>query len=539
MMPRLPGHGGDGDVARAIAREMPHTVAASFPPHPDLVSDAAASPSTPTSVGDDHGVLDVLIVGAGLSGIGAAHHLQQRCADKRYLIVEARASIGGTWDLFRYPGVRSDSDMYTLGYRFRPWTDAQAIADGPSILRYIRATAEEAGIVGRIRFGHAVRSADWSSAAACWVVTAERLEDGAHVQWRARFLHVCSGYYRYDGGHRPEFTGEAEFAGTLVSPQFWPADLDVAGKRIVVIGSGATAVTLVPALAPSAAHVTMLQRSPSYVVTRPRRDVVAQALRSVLPERLAYAVTRWKNVLIGAFYYRLARRRPEQVKARIVAMAAQQLGPDCAADPHFTPRYKPWDQRVCLVPDGDLFAQIRAGRASVVTDTIDRFTADGIRLASGQTLGADIVVVATGLKLNLLGDIALTIDGRACRASDAMVYKGMMLSDVPNLALCFGYVNASWTLKADLTAEYVCRLLRLMDRRGVAIVVPRRDPAVGVQPFLSFTSGYVQRASELLPKQGTRRPWQVHQSYFRDMLALRFGRIDDGVLRFGAAGAMP
>jgi cyclohexanone monooxygenase len=298
-------------------------------------------------------------------------------------------------------------------------------------------------------------------------------------------------------------------------------------------------VTLVPALAATAAHVTMLQRSPSYVVARPRRDPIAQSLRRVLPEGLAYAATRWKNVLLQAFFYRLARRRPEHVAKRIVAMAAEQVGAACDADIHFTPRYKPWDQRLCLVPDGDLFAAIRAGRASVVTDTIDRFVSAGIRLASGETLGADIVVVATGLKLNLLGDIALAVDGHECRASEAMVYKGMMLSDVPNLALCFGYVNASWTLKADLTAEYVCRLLRHMDRRGATIVVPRRDPSVGVQPFLSFTSGYVQRASAILPKQGTRRPWQVHQNYFMDMLALRFGRVDDGVLRFGVAGASP
>ncbi len=498
---------------------------------------ASSSPDSPDA--DRDGVLDVLIVGAGLSGIGAAHHLQQRCPGQRYLIAESRTAIGGTWDLFRYPGVRSDSDMYTLGYRFRPWTEGHAIADGPSILRYIRATAAEAGIVAKIRFGHVVRRADWSSAAACWIVAGERLDDGAPVQWRARFLHVCSGYYRYDEGHRPEFAGEAEFAGTIVSPQFWPEGLDVAGKRIVVIGSGATAVTLVPALAAKAAHVTMLQRSPTYVVSRPRRDAIAQGLRRILPERVAYAATRWKNVLIGAFYYRLARRRPEQVRSRIVAMAAEQLGPTCDAGVHFAPRYKPWDQRVCLVPDGDLFAAIRSGRASVVTGTIERFDAEGIRLASGKALGADIVVVATGLKLNLLGDIALTVDGRACKASEAMVYKGMMLSDVPNLALCFGYVNASWTLKADLTAAFVCRLLRYMDRRGAAIVVPRRDPSVGVEPFLSFTSGYVQRAIDLLPKQGTRRPWQVHQNYFSDMLALRFGRIDDGVLRFGAPGPLP
>ena len=492
----------------------------------------AIPPSSPPS--NDDPPLDVLIVGAGLSGIGAAHHLQERCPDKRFAIVEKRAAIGGTWDLFRYPGVRSDSDMYTLGYRFRPWTEAEAIADGASILRYIRATAEEAGVVGKIRFGHAVRRAEWSSADALWTVHGERVDDGTPVTWRARFLHVCGGYYRYDEGHRPEFAGEADFTGTLVSPQFWPEGLDVAGKRIVVIGSGATAVTLLPALAASAAHVTMLQRSPSYVVARPRRDPISRWLREHLPARLAYAATRWKNILLQAFFYRLARRRPEHVAQRIVAMAAEQLGPTCDAAVHFTPGYKPWDQRLCLDPDGDLFAAIRAGRASVVTDTIDRFTEGGVRLASGATLDADIVVVATGLQLNLLGDIALVIDGEQRRASDAMVYKGMMLSDVPNLALCFGYVNASWTLKADLTAEYVCRLLRHMDRRGAAMVVPRRDASVGVEPFLSFTSGYVQRASAILPKQGTRRPWRVHQNYFMDMLALRFGRIDDGVLRFAA-----
>ena len=497
-----------------------------------------ASPPSSPSPSDDR-PLDVLIVGAGLSGIGAAHHLQDRCPGKRFAIVEKRAAIGGTWDLFRYPGVRSDSDMYTLGYRFRPWTDAQAIADGPSILRYIRATAEEAGIVAKIRFGHVVRRAEWSSADALWTVHGERVDDGAPVTWRARFLHVCGGYYRYNEGHRPEFAGEAEYTGTLVSPQFWPESLDVACKRIVVIGSGATAVTLVPALAESAAHVTMLQRSPSYVVARPRLDPIAHWLRRHLPERLAYAATRWKNVLLQAFFYRLARRRPEHFAERIIAMAAEQLGPACDAAVHFTPRYKPWDQRLCLVPDGDLFAAIRTGRAAVVTGTIDRFVADGIRMSSGETLRADIVVVATGLKLNLLGDIAISVDGEDRRASEAMVYKGMMLSDVPNLALCFGYVNASWTLKADLTAEYVCRLLRHMDRRGASIVVPRRDPSVGVQPFLSFTSGYVQRASAILPKQGTRRPWQVHQNYFMDMLALRFGRVDDGVLRFGKAGAPP
>ena len=496
-----------------------------------------ASAVSPWHADAADGVLDVLIVGAGLSGIGAAHHLQQRCPGKRWCIVEARSAIGGTWDLFRYPGVRSDSDMFTLGYRFRPWTDPQAIADGPSILRYIRATAEEAGIVPRIRFRHAVRRAEWSSADACWTVHADNLDAGTAVQWRARFLYVCGGYYSYAEGHRPEFAGEADFRGPLVNPQFWPERLDVTGKKVVVIGSGATAVTLVPALAATAAHVTMLQRSPTYVVARPGRDRIAEVLLRHLPARLAYAIARWKNVLIGTYYYRLARRHPAEVKERLVALAAAQVGPDCDAHTHFSPRYNPWDQRVCLVPDGDLFGAIRAGRASVVTDTIERFEADAIRLASGTRLPADVVVVATGLKLNLLGDIALTIDGKPCRPNESMAYKGMMLSDVPNLALCFGYTNASWTLKADLTSGYVCRLLRHMDRHGAAIVVPRRDPSVATAPFLSFTSGYVQRALDRLPKQGTRKPWQVRQSYLHDMLAIRFGRIEDGVLRFGAAGA--
>jgi cyclohexanone monooxygenase len=482
---------------------------------------------------------DVLIVGAGLSGIGAAHHLQQRCPAKRWCIVEARSAIGGTWDLFRYPGVRSDSDMYTLGYRLRPWTSPQAIADGASIRRYIRDTAEEAGIVPGIRFGHAVRRAEWSTADAAWTVHGERLADGAAVVWRARFLFVCAGYYSYAEGHRPEFVGEADFRGTLVHPQFWPEDLDVAGKHIVVIGSGATAVTLVPALAGSAAHVTMLQRSPSYVVARPARDRIAEALLKVLPERTASAIARWKNVLIGTYYYRLARKRPAQVKRRLVDMAGQLVGPDCDANIHFSPRYDPWDQRVCLVPDADLFSAIRSGSASVVTDTIDRFTADGIRLASGKTLPADIVVVATGLKLNVLGDIAVSVDGLAVRPGDAMAYKGMMLSDVPNLALTFGYTNASWTLRADLIAEWVCRLLRHMDRRRATIVVPRRDPSVATAPFLTFTSGYVQRAVDRLPKQGTRMPWQVRQSYLHDVRAMRWSRIDDGVLGFGTAASPP
>jgi len=490
-----------------------------------------------TAIPADDALLDVLIVGAGLSGIGAARQLQLRCPGKRYAILEARQAMGGTWDLFRYPGIRSDSDMYTLGYRFKPWKGAKAIADGPSILAYIRETAEEAGITPHIRYGHKVVSAAWDSGEACWTVEAERVADGSRLRLRARFLYVCAGYYSYTEGHRPDFPCEAVFRGRVVHPQFWDETLNYAGKRVVVIGSGATAVTLVPAMARTAAHVTMLQRSPTYIVSRPGEDAIAHRLRRLLPERLAYAATRWKNVLLGMFFYQLARRRPEKVKQRIVGMAAAQLTPGFDVGTHFTPRYNPWDQRVCLVPDGDLFREVREGRASVVTDTIERFTEDGIRLAGGDTLPADIVVVATGLKLNMLGGIAVSVDGQPHLPAESMAYKGMMLADVPNMVLAFGYTNASWTLKADLTAEYVCRLLRHMDRRGHRIAIPRRDPAMRSEPFLSFTSGYVQRAAAVLPRQGHRRPWRVYQNYLMDMLTIRHGRIDDGVLQFGAPHA--
>jgi monooxygenase len=493
----------------------------------------AAAPSQPEAE-----LLDVLIVGAGLSGIGAAHHLQRRCPGKRYAIVDARETIGGTWDLFRYPGVRSDSDMYTLGYEFKPWTDAKAIADGPAILRYIRETAEESGIAQHVRFGLRVRSAEWSSPDERWTVIAERGVDGERVTLRARFLYMCCGYYSYAEGHRPEFADEAAYRGTVLHPQFWPENLDYSGKRVVVIGSGATAVTLVPEIAKTAAHVTMLQRSPTYVVTRPSIDKPALWLKRRLPGRAAYRLARWKNVLISMFFYQLARRRPEQMKRRIIEMARTQVGPGFDVDTHFTPRYKPWDQRLCLVPDGDLFKRIREGRASVVTDGIERFTERGVKLASGAELPADIVVMATGLKLNVMGDVTVRIDGRACDLGETLAYKGMMLGDVPNLAMTFGYTNASWTLKADLTAGYVCRLLRYMDRHGYAVAVPRRDPAVLPQPFLSFTSGYVQRALAILPKQGSQRPWAVYQNYFLDLFNLRYGRIADGVMQF-SAGAEP
>jgi monooxygenase len=493
-----------------------------------------APSSDPLLAGDP---LDVLIVGAGLSGIGAAVALSRDCPGKRYAIVEARAATGGTWDLFRYPGVRSDSDMHTLGYSFRPWTEAKAIADGPAILRYVRATADEYGITPRIRFGCRVVAAAWSSEQACWSVELD--EGGAMRTVRTRFLYLCSGYYSYTRPHRPAFAGEETFQGTIAMPQFWPADLDYTGKRVVVVGSGATAVTLVPAMAGRAAHVTMLQRSPTYVVSRPAEDRIGNRLRRHLPAGAAYALTRWKNVVEGMVLYRLARRRPEQVKRHIVALAARALGPGVDARRHFSPSYKPWDQRICLVPDGDLFNSLRAGSASVVTDTIERFTPGGVLLASGQELAADIVVLATGLTVELFGGMRLSVDGRPFDAPAAMAYKGMMLSDLPNAAMAFGYTNASWTLKADLTAGYVCRLLNYMDRHGHAIAVPRREEGVAPRPFLDFTSGYVQRAASVLPQQGERRPWQVYQNYLQDLLTIRYGRLRDGVMRFGAPGALP
>jgi cyclohexanone monooxygenase len=487
-------------------------------------------------------LLDVLIVGAGLSGIGAAWHLQRRCPNKRYAILEARDAIGGTWDLFRYPGVRSDSDMYTLGYAFQPWTAGKAIADGPSIRSYIADTAREHGIDRHIRFGHKVASAAWSSEDACWTVQADHA--GAPVTIRTRFLYMCSGYYSYEEAYRPAFEGEDGYLGRIVQPQFWPQDLDYAGKQVVVVGSGATAVTLVPAMAAQAAHVTMLQRSPTYVVSRPSEYRFAQRFRRWLPQKAAYWATRWRVIVESMLLYRVARSKPELAKQKIVAMARHQLGRDFDVGTHFTPSYQPWDQRICVVPDGDMFKAIRKGQASVVTDHIERFTDTGILLRSGQELAADVVVLATGLKVKILGGVSVTVDGRPFQASEAMSYKGMMLSELPNCVMTFGYTNASWTLKADLTAAYVCRLLRYMDRKGVAIAVPRRQPGVEPQPFLSFTSGYVQRAKGELPQQGSRRPWQVHQNYLQDMITIRYGRIADGVMHFAAAkadtkGALP
>ncbi len=478
--------------------------------------------------------VDVLIVGAGLSGIGAAWYLQQHCPDRSFAIFEGRAAIGGTWDLFRYPGIRSDSDMYTLGYAFRPWTQAKAIADGPSILQYVRDTAHEAGIDARIRFHHHVRRARWSSEEARWSVEAERLDSGEVVTLTCRWIHMCSGYYDYAEGYLPEFAGRDDFKGRFVHPQFWPEDLDYTGKRVVVIGSGATAVTLVPEMAKSAAHVTMLQRSATYVVSRPAEDGFANWLRRNLPAKAAYGIVRWRNVLMQLFFFQLSRRRPAMIKKQMVKGVSDALGPDYDVAKHFTPSYNPWDQRVCLVPDADLFAAIKSGKAAVMTDTIDTLTSDGIKLVSGEELKADVIVAATGLKVQLLSDVEFSVDGAVRRLNETLTYKGLMFSDVPNLSYSFGYTNASWTLKADLTAWFVCRLLNHLRGRGCQIAVAHRDPGVTEAPFLDFTSGYVQRAAAILPKQGATKPWKLNQNYALDMAALKFGKLEDGVMQFKA-----
>ncbi len=477
--------------------------------------------------------VDVLIVGAGLSGIGAGCHLQRRCPSKSYTILEARDSIGGTWDLFRYPGIRSDSDMHTLGYSFRPWKAAKSIADGPSILSYIKDTAAEYRVTDRIRFGHRVVRAEWSSYEARWNVTAERTDSGEQVELSAGFLMFCSGYYRYDQGYTPEIPGTDRFAGPIVHPQQWPEDLDYEGKRVVVIGSGATAITLVPAMAEKAAHVTMVQRSPSYVVSLPAEDAIAGMLRRVLPPMAAYQAVRFKNVGLMALSYQLSRRRPRLMKALIRKGALSQLPEEFEVDTHFTPRYDPWDQRLCVCPDGDLFRALSNGGASIVTDRIQTLTEGGILLESGDELDADVIVTATGLNLVALGGVQLAVDGEALDLTQQMVYKGTMLSGVPNAAMAIGYTNASWTLKCDLTCEYACRVLNHMDRHGYKqVVAVQSDPSITPEPLLNLSSGYVLRSLDRFPQQGSRRPWKMYQNYAFDVMALRLGEVDDGVLRF-------
>ncbi len=475
---------------------------------------------------------DILIIGAGLSGIGAAVHLTKRCPDKSYRIVEQRSAIGGTWDLFRYPGIRSDSDMHTLGYNFKPWTESKAIADGPSIRKYVRQTADEYGITDRIQFDTKVVAADWSGADQSWHVTLESTS-GATEQITCGFLFLCGGYYNYDQGYKPEFPGEASFKGQIVHPQHWPEDLDYSGKKVVIIGSGATAMTLLPAMTDKAAHVTMLQRSPTYVVSRPAVDTFANKLRKFLPDAWAYGLIRWRNVLFQQFFFRQTRAHPEKARERLLGMVREELGPDYDVEKHFTPSYNPWEQRLCLVPDSDLFTALKAGKASVATDHIARFTENGIALKSGETLDADIIVTATGLNLQYMNGIDVSVDGVKAAPGSLLNYKGVMVSNVPNLAITFGYTNASWTLKADLTSEYVCRLINYMDRNNYASVMAKLDAFPDeTDPFVDFSSGYFQRVMDKFPRQHKEAPWKLHQSYTADMMNLRYGRVDDGVLVF-------
>jgi len=491
--------------------------------------------------------VDVIIVGAGLSGVGGACHLKMTCPEKSFVIFEGRDAIGGTWDLFRYPGVRSDSDMFTLGYRFRPWRESKVMAEGTEILNYIRDTATEFQVDKAIRYNHRVRRASWSSDDARWTVDVEigretKAENGREngagpnrkmVQFTCNFLYLCTGYYDYERGYTPEWPGVERFAGSIVHPQKWPEGLDYTNKRVVVIGSGATAVTLVPAMAERATHVTMLQRSPSYIVSRPAIDRVASWLRRCLPDKTAYAASRWKNVLNAMFFYNLARKRPEFFKWMVARGVRKHLQTEYDAR-HFTPRYNPWDQRMCFVPDADLFNAMRDGRVSVVTDQIETFTENGLLLKSGQHLEADIIVTATGLNMKLFSGMQLVVDDKPVDLPKTLVYKGMMFSDVPNLAFAVGYTNASWTLKCDLTAEYVCRLVNHMDQDGYNVCTPRvNDPNIEDEPVIDFNSGYILRALPTLPRQGSKTPWRLHQNYVKDLSMMRHGRLDDGTMEFG------
>lgn len=479
---------------------------------------------------------DVVIVGAGISGIGAACHLQQSCPDKTFTILESRKQIGGTWDLFRYPGIRSDSDMHTLGFNFKPWTAAKSIADGPSIKSYLQETIAERGLAKHVQHEHKVRSAEWSSDSSTWTVTTDH--GGKTEQFCCNFLMMCSGYYNYDTPYTPDFQGQENFQGTVIHPQHWPKDLDYKGKNVVVIGSGATAITLVPAMADEAASVTMLQRSPTYVVSRPDQDKIANTLRKLLPDSIAYALTRFKNTQLQHFMYQRMRKQPLKMKKGLIGLVREALGPDYDVDKHFTPKYNPWDQRLCLIPNGDLFASIKNGKTEIVTDSIDEFTATGIKLKSGEELTADIIVTATGLNMQVMGGTEFFIDGRAVNFANTVTYKGMMYAEIPNLIQTFGYINASWTLRADLTAEYACRVLNHMDRLGVNQCTPRlraEDADMSLGPWIQdFSAGYMQRTMDLMPKQGSKDPWRNTQNYALDKKIIRKAPLEDGALLFGA-----
>ena len=478
---------------------------------------------------------DVVIIGAGLSGIGAASHLERDAPNKTYAILESRSAMGGTWDLFRYPGVRSDSDMHTLGYSFKPGKHERAIADGPAILDYIRETAKEYDVAKHIRYNQRASKISWDSASATWTISIKQ-EGKRASKITCNFIYSCTGYYNYEKGYTPDFEGVEQFKGQIVHPQQWPEDLDYSGKNVVVIGSGATAITVVPSMAKTAKHVTMLQRSPTYVVSRPSKDKFALKLARYLPANLAYLITRWKNVSMQALIYQYSRRRPEKMKAALLSLTRKELGGKVDVDTHFNPSYNPWDQRLCLVPDGDLFRSLRKGTSSVVTGHIKTFTKTGIKLESGDLLKADLVVSATGLELLPMGGMAIEVDGKLMSLPDTLGFRGMMLSDIPNFVLAAGYTNASWTLKCDLTSEYVCRMLNHMDKKGFQYCVARNlDPNMERVAFLDLASGYVDRSIDSFPKQGTRSPWKLYQNYLLDIISLRFGSMQDKEMEYGRA----
>ena len=479
---------------------------------------------------------DVLIVGAGLSGIAAAFHLQKRCPNRSYTIIEAREAIGGTWDLFRYPGIRSDSDMYTFGFAFKPWTEGKVFADGKNIREYVQETARQNDIEKNIRFGKKVIHSSWDSNQARWTVDIKNVADDSQESYTCNFLIMCSGYYRYDRGHLPDFPGMKDFGGDIIHPQFWKEGTDYSGKKVVIIGSGATAITLLPAMAPQAEKVTMLQRSPSYIAARPARDRMADFLRKFVPEMAVHSMTRAKNILLAIYFYEVSQRWPELVKKEIIKRIQKELGEDFDVETHFSPSYKPWDQRFCLAPDGDFFQALKTDSADIVTDHIDHFTENGIMLKSGQELEADLIIPATGLELQMMGGSQLTIDGKPFVAPDSFTYRGMMLSDVPNLALALGYTNSSWTLKVDLTCERICRMLNHMKKTDTDYCVAAPPDTLESVPLLNFSSGYVQRALHIMPQQGPDSPWRTYQNYIQDMLTIRFSPLEDGAMQYLRAG---
>jgi cation diffusion facilitator CzcD-associated flavoprotein CzcO len=474
---------------------------------------------------------DVIVVGAGISGIAAGYNLKKSCQNKSFAILEARENIGGTWDLFKYPGIRSDSDMHTLGFRFKPWIHDKSIADGPSILEYLNETIDEYKLRNNILLNHKIKSANWNSDQSKWELVVE--ENNHTKNMTCNFLFLCGGYYSYTKPHMPSFKNEENFDGDIVHPQFWNEEIDYANKKIAVIGSGATAITIVPAIAEIAEHVTMIQRSPTYVVSGPSEDKINKFLRKILPTKITYFLIRWKNILWQSFTFSMARKYPERTKNKILELIREELGPDFDIEKHFTPTYKPWDQRICLVPDSDLFNSIKNKKASIVTETIKEFQSEGIMLDSGQKIEADIIITATGIELNSFNDINVTIDDEKVHPNERLTYKGMMLSGVPNFAVSFGYVNASWTLRADLTCEYVCRLINLMDKKGVLCCAPINDESAhGDDKLIDFTSGYFKRGLHMMPKQGNKAPWKNYQNYLRDIFAVRLFSIKDSNLNF-------